>query len=131
MSDIANNLFPDYAYIFFSDICDIIGPSDQWPERILDLFWSKNVKHLNHFILCTFVIVNGLNPQIFLEWVDVIGMARDYDVFEEFKTLLDTLRSNPQKWNKVYGYNVINHRYEYINGKVKWNLDYAVKMPHW
>ena len=29
--------YPDYAYILFDDICDIIGPSDEWPEGILKL----------------------------------------------------------------------------------------------
>ena len=30
--------YPDYAYILFDDICKIIGPSDEWPKRILELF---------------------------------------------------------------------------------------------
>ena len=62
--------YPDYAYILFDDICDIIGPSDEWPEGILKLFWSRNVKHWDCFMLCVFVAVNGLNSEVFLEWVD-------------------------------------------------------------
>ena len=57
--------YPDYAYILFDDICNIIGPSDEWPEGILKLFWSRNVKHWDHFMLCAFVAVNGLNPEVF------------------------------------------------------------------
>ena len=37
---------PDYAYILFDDICEIIGPSDEWPEGILKLFWQKKSQAL-------------------------------------------------------------------------------------
>ena len=39
---------PDFAYIF-DNICDIIGPSNEWPEGILKLFWTKNLKHWDRF----------------------------------------------------------------------------------
>ena len=77
MSNVTNSEFPDYVYILFDDICDIIGSSEEWPKRISELFWSRNITHWDRFILCTFVVVNGLNPQLFLEWINVIGMARD------------------------------------------------------
>ena len=40
MSDVTKSEYPDYAYIFFDDICDIIGPSGQCPKEIFELFWS-------------------------------------------------------------------------------------------
>ena len=89
MSDVTKSESPDYAYILF-DICDIIGPSECWPKKILELFWSPNVGHWDRFMLCTFVVVNGLNPEFFLEWIDVIGMATDKLSVREFKSLLDT-----------------------------------------
>ena len=131
MSDVTKENFPDYAYILFDDICDIIGASDNWPERILKLFWTRNISHWERFMLCTFVVVNGLNPEVFLEWVDVIGMARDVHSLREFKTLLDSFTQNPDKWDRAYGYNIFNHRYEYINGKVKYHLSLSVKRHHW
>ena len=36
---------PDFTYILFDNICDIIGPSEEWPEGILKLFWTRNLKH--------------------------------------------------------------------------------------
>ena len=45
MSDVTKSEIPDYAYILFDDICDIIGPSEQWPKKFLELFWSRNVGH--------------------------------------------------------------------------------------
>ena len=71
MSDVTKSEYPDYAYIIFDDICDIIGPSEQWPKKIFELFWSRNVVHWDRFMLCTFIVVNGLNPEIFLKWIDV------------------------------------------------------------
>ena len=28
------NQIPDYAYILFDDMCDVVGPSDKWPLGI-------------------------------------------------------------------------------------------------
>ena len=53
------------------------------------------------------------------------------EIMKEFKTLLETFTTQPDKWNRAYAYNVFNHRYEYINGKVKCYLDYSVKKPCW
>ena len=106
---------PDYAWILFDDICDIIGPSEQWPKKILDLFWPRNVKHLNRFILCAFVAVNGLNPEVFLEWADVMLLARDQSALNEFRSLLETFTTNPEKWDRAYAFHVLNHRYKFIH----------------
>ena len=64
--------YPDYAYILWDDICNIIGPEDEWPTKIHSLFWMPNCKHVDRFQLTAFVVVNGLNPEVFMEWVDVI-----------------------------------------------------------
>ena len=78
----------DDTYILFDDICNIIGPSDEWPLGILKLFWRPNAKHWERFILGTFVAVNGLNPEIFLEWVDLMSLARDKNALDDFKHFL-------------------------------------------
>ena len=64
-----SDIIPDYAYILFDDICDIIGPSNEWPEKILKLFWTQNVTHL----------------------------ARDNSALNEFKSLLHTFTTNTSK----------------------------------
>ena len=126
MSDI-----PDYAFILFDDICDIIGPSSEWPEKILKLSWTPNVKHWDKFILLTFVVVNGLNPKIFLEWIDVMHLARDESALNEFKSLLHTFTTKTSKWNRAYGYHILNHRYEYLTGEVKCYLPMGTVRPQW
>ena len=113
---------PDYAYILWDDICDIIGQEDEWPTKIRNLFWQPNCKHVDRFQLATYVVVNGLNPEVFMEWVDVMHLARDLSAKKEFESLLNAFNSNPMKWN-----NICNHQYEYLNGEVKYRLAMSVK----
>ena len=87
---------PNYAWILFDDICDIIGHADEWTSNIRQSFWSRNVTHLNSFKLCALVAVNGLNQEVFLEWIDVVGLARDLSALNEFKSLLHTFTTNQE-----------------------------------
>ena len=121
----------DYAYILFDNICDVVGPSDEWPLGILKIFWRPNSSHWERFILCTFVAVNGLNPEMFYEWVDLMSLARDSHSRSEFRSLLHSFISNPQKWNRAYAYHVLNHRFEFVNGEVKCYLGSDKKRPNW
>ena len=113
---------PDYALILFDDICDIVGPSEEWPSVIRELFWSPNVTHNNHLKLCAFVAVNGLNPEVFIEWVDLMGLARDDASRREFCSWLIELTTKQEKWKKIYAYHVLNHQYEFVTGEVKFRL---------
>ena len=81
--------------------------------------------------MCTFVAVNGLNPEMFYEWVDLMSLARDYHSMREFRNLLHSFLSNPEKWNRAYAYHVLNHRFEYVNGKVKCYFASDKKRPNW
>ena len=123
--------YPDYAYILFDHICNIIGPSDEWPKRILELFWSREIKHWDHFVLSAFVVINGLNPDMFLEWIDMIGLAKDENSLREFKSLLQTFMKESAKWNRVYAYHILNHRFKFISGEVKFYLPMDKKRPEW
>ena len=110
----------------FDDICDIVGPSEEWPSVIRELFWQPNVTHANWMRLCAFVVVNGLNPEVFMEWVDLMGLARDDASRREFCNWLIQLTTNTEKWHKVYAFNVLNHQYEFVTGEVKFRLPMAV-----
>lgn len=57
-------------------IVDIIGPIDEWPYLISNLFFSKNVNHAMRPILVAFIFVNGLNPV-----VKVIATAKARSAF--------------------------------------------------
>ena len=121
--------FPDYAFILWDDICDIIGDSDKWPTKIKNLFWSRNVTHYNRLILCAFVYVNGLNPEVFMEWSDVVGLCRDTTAVREMETWFQEFETNQKKWRNIYQYNIFNHQYEFLNGEVKYRLKWNNRHP--
>lgn len=47
-------------------IQDIIGPANQWPEWIRNLFWTRNLNHAQRPLISAFIIFNGLNPEVSL-----------------------------------------------------------------
>ena len=102
-------------HILFDDICDAVGPSDEWPLSILKLFCKSNVRHLFYPLL----------------WTDVMSLARDEKALQEFKYLLHIFTTNPAKWNRAYAYNVLNHRFEFISAEVKSHLSSEKKRPNW
>ncbi len=56
-------------------IKDIICPASPhalWPSRIWVLCWTHNLTHFQSFLLACFAFVNGLSPNDFLHWRDVI-----------------------------------------------------------
>ena len=67
----------------------------------------------------------------FLEWVNVIQMARCSHSLHEIKSLLKEFTEISDKWSRVYGYHVLNHRYEFVTGKVKCYYSMSKKRPHW
>ena len=113
---------PDYAFILFDNICDIIGPAEEWPTVIRNLFWSPSVTHFNRLKLAAFVVVNGLHPEVFVEWVDLMGLTRDQSACKEFVSWLTELTTNRYKWHKIYAFNVLNHQYEYVTGEIRFRL---------
>ena len=47
------------------EIQDVIGPAKLWPHLVHRLFWTQGVKHNMRPIISAFVIINGLNPEVF------------------------------------------------------------------
>ena len=92
-------------------IQDIIGHAKQRPHSTRRLFWTKHLKHWDRLLISTFVYVNGLNPDIFLEWAHLLDLGRD------FEALLKTVFQN--RTYNMYAWNVTTGRYEYIDGTVR------------
>ena len=74
-------------YEKWTELQDLLGDAKLWPKKIRRLFWTKNVKHFDRIILSSFVFVNGLNPVIFLEWVELMGLCRDRAARNHFDAL--------------------------------------------
>lgn len=52
-----------------------------------------------------------------MEWVDLKGLARDQAARNEFLTLMEAYKSNPEKWNRVYTYDTYNRDWFYLDGQ--------------
>ena len=99
-------------------IQDIIGPARLWPISIRRNFWTKYLKGWPRTKTAVFVFVNGLNPEIFMEWAHLLELGRDADAFRHFQYLFSAFERNPKHYN-LYGYSVTNNRYEYLDGTVR------------
>jgi hypothetical protein len=75
------------VYTRWTVIQDIVGPAYLWQHTKRRHFWTLNLRHFERIMVSAFVYVNGLNPVIFLEWVDLIGLARDGPAYRHVQAL--------------------------------------------
>ena len=59
-------------------ILDIIGPVRNWPPEIRNLFFKTNLSHIEVVKICTFANVNGLDPDLLVEWCDNMKLHKNY-----------------------------------------------------
>ena len=100
------------------DIQDKIGRATVWPVNIRRLFWTQNNTHFKRILVSAFVYVNGLNPEIFMEWVELIGLARDRAALNHFRALFNLFERGSYS-TSLYAFNITNNRYEYLDGSVR------------
>ena len=103
-------------YRLWTSIQDIIGPAPQWPHLIRRLFWTKNLKHWDRILVCTFCFINGLNPLVLEEWAVLIGMCSNRSAINHMRALLRLFEGGRNY--TLYAWNVSNRRYEYLDGRV-------------
>lgn len=109
----------DRRYILWCDIQDIIGNASAWPYAIRLFFWSKNLKHWNRVRVASFAYVNGLHPDILLEWGELVGMwGGPYSAsYRHVLRLLNYFQAGIQY--KLWAYNVSVGEYQWLNGTRK------------
>ena len=121
-SSMSNNRL---IYESWRDIQEIIGDAHKWPAIVRKLFWTQGVKHFDRLILATFVLVNGMNPEQFMDWARLMRLGRDEAAYRHFEYLFRTL---PDQNNKsLYAYNVTTNRYEYINGEPRYYVHASMR----
>lgn len=54
-----------------------------------------------------------------MEWIDLKGLARDRAARNEFITLMDAYKTDPDKWRFIYTYDTLNRDWFYLDGKQK------------
>ena len=99
-------------YQLWKSIKDIIGDASKWSQLIRRLFWTRNINQFQRSIVAAFVSINGLNPEIFLEWVEKQFLCRDKKTFKHFRILFKEFEEG--HYFNMYGYTVSNNRYEHI-----------------
>ena len=103
-------------YEFWMTIQDIIGNARLWPISIRRYFWTPNLRFFHRTLVAAFVYVNGLMPEIFMEWARLLHLCRDQAAYRHFEQLFSAFEH--RRYN-LYAYNVTNNRYEYIEGRVR------------
>ena len=100
------------------EIQDIIGNASLWPINIRQSFWTPNLRHLDRRNICCFVFVNGLNPELFYDWVRLMKLNGQTNDLGEFKTLLEAFERDPKRY-KWYAYCVAQNQYRWLDGTPK------------
>lgn len=106
----------DKRYVLWCDIQDIIGNASLWPFAIRLFFWTRGLGHWNRVRVATFAYVNGLSPEVLLEWGSLVGMwgSPNSASYRHVKRLLDYFHAGVQY--KLWAYNVSQNEYQWLNG---------------
>lgn len=103
-------------YKLWTEIQMLIGDAKLWPQEVRALFWSKNINYFDRFRICCFVYSNGLLPELFLQWCDLLGLLRDISAKRHVISLLKDFDEKPSYRAKYFAYNVTLRCLEYLNG---------------
>lgn len=100
------------------DIQDVIGSASLWPQRIRSLFWTRPLKHWDRIQLAAFAWVNGLNPIILLEWVE-LRQQTSCTGMRHLRALFDYFREG-RYCKSLYSYDTTMRRWHHLDGSIKW-----------
>ena len=93
--------------------------------KIRSLFWTQGLTHFQRILLATFVLVNGLNPEQFLDWVRLMNLCKDDHGYKHLEYLFTAL---PEKnYQGLYAYNITTNRYEYVNGHPRYYVHASLR----
>lgn len=97
----------------FDDIQDIVGDAKLWPKNIREWLWL-GASYAARPLLVAFFYVNGLNPEVFLDWC-VLTSAWTVKDSRHAMYLFKTLEAG-HHLQYLYAYNVTLGHYQYVNG---------------
>lgn len=103
-------------YSKFLLIQEIIGDKHLWPAAIRRLFFTRNLSNIQRLKICCFVFVNALNPEIFFEWVDLMGLCRDVAARRHMEFLFRTFEFT-NRYDHYYSYSISMGRFFTIGGQ--------------
>lgn len=107
-------------YLKWREIQDIIGDASEWPHRIRRLFWTTNIRNFERLLVAAFSYVNGLHPDILMNWASLMNLCRDQAAVRHFAYLFRAFDN--KKYQKYYAWNVTTRRYEHVDGSFHQNI---------
>lgn len=102
-------------YKLYCEIQDIVGNASLWPRNIRLWFW-KGATYTQRPILVAFFYINGLNPELFMDWCAMSKMAKDESARAHYKHLFKSMEGG-KHLQYLYGYNVTLGYYQTVSGK--------------
>ena len=121
-------LLPQKCITLWDDILDIIGPVKKWPPKMRNLFFKQGLSHFERLKVFTFVYINGLNSVMFFKWANFLQLLSNEAARRECQNWFNEFKNNT-KWKHIYQFNFYYHRYEYIDGRVKYHLPLEMLHP--
>ena len=101
-------------YELWKKIQNSLGNAKAWPGKYRQLFWTKNLDYWDRLMLCTFVYINKLDHKMFFDWAKFKGLFQNQKAVDQAKRFLNIF--NGGALPKLYGYNIKNKQYEWVNG---------------
>ena len=107
------------TYKLWMEIQDLIGKASLWPKSMRKLFWTPHLDHFHRILIAVFGYINGLHPDILLQWAKHMKLCRDVAAERHIENLYCIFKREGKQYGKLYAFNVTNLRYEYIDGTVR------------
>ena len=104
MNRAAMNRNSEISRLWFN-IIDIIGPINLWPKDIRKLFWEKHWNNKHRFKVAVFAYINGLNPVLLYDWIDLFGNT-DKNGKIHIRYLIDLFEEGNRYRREYYSWNV-------------------------
>ena len=89
---------------------------------------TSKLPNIQGILIAVFEYIRGLHPHTLLEWFTYMRLCRELAAGPHIGNLYCIFRAEGKQYEKFYGFNVSNFRYEYINGTVQFFIiiDYDV-----
>ncbi len=120
----------------YKNIVDIVGSPLQWPEHICSerfnsrgeivrnhpekdlrvLLLKRGLRYNQRFCLSLFLISNGVNPVLVMEYFKINQSIKE-DAYGSIQAMFDTYSRRDEKSRHWYSYDLINKRWENMNGE--------------
>jgi hypothetical protein len=89
-------------------IQDLIVPTYDWPYYTRRLFWIKPLGHFQRALIAAFGYINGLNPVILIEWLQLMNLSFPAHHVRHISALYN-----------LYAWNTSQRQYQYLDGRVR------------